>query len=436
MPGMSWFRRYACVVATLILLSGCGGGGGGGGGSSGNNSQTQNPAVPPSGGLVFAAQYVPPALSAPTGVPVLKKTVIGDLNSDGRNDVTTFSNDTINGSDVLVTYQDQNGELDALVTYNSITDLNMSAVRDIAIADINSDGRKDLIILGGSLPQTIGCGAPLVVLYQQANGELGSAVPYGASLTCSGVGQRMAVGDLNSDGRNDIVFSGYPMTAFFQDSSGQLGPRTELSNAYSIGEVRIADMDNDGDNDVVMQSTIGGFDRLLGVVRQTSPGVFSPNAEYYEAQLRYANGFYTFEVGDLNGDGRSDVAVLDPSNSGQLNIFIQNSIGTLNPPSLVTITPNLLYGLEIADLNGDGLNDIAAESVAPTVVGGVGRIYVLHQTAAHDFGAVTTYEFPTASGGASTITEALSIGDITGDNRPDAAVTWSDEGLFVLVNQP
>jgi hypothetical protein len=150
----------------------------------------------------------------------------------------------------------------------------------------------------------------------------------------------------------------------------------------------------------------------------------------------YSNSFNTFAVRDLNGDGRNDVAVLDPGNNGPLNIFLQNSRGTLDPPTFITVTSSPLYGIEIADLDKDGLNDILGDVVAAASPTGIGQIHVFYQQPDHSFRSPTVYTFATSAGGGSQSYQALSIGDINSDGWPDAVVTWLDEGVFVLLNVP
>jgi hypothetical protein len=91
------------------------------------------------------------------------------------------------------------------------------------------------------------------------------------------------------------------------------------------------------------------------------------------------------------------------------------------------------YGLEIVDINGDGLNDIVGDRVDPGF-SAQGNILVYYQNADHAFKTQTSYTFTTKSGGGSAWHQNLSVGDVTGDGRPDAVVTWSSEGLFVMPN--
>jgi hypothetical protein len=207
------------------------------------------------------------------------------------------------------------------------------------------------------------------------------------------------------------------LSIFFQNSAGTLNPEVIYDKVYG-GEVHVADMDNDERNDIVVHCELKEF----AVIRQTAPGVFSSTPDIYTVQTSYWPSFGPFALADVNGDGRIDVVTLDPGNSGYLNIFLQNSQGKLEPPTLVQT--DVPFGVKIADITCDGLNDIIYDMS--------GGVMVLQQQTDHTFGPRHFHSYRSLTFGGSMLSQALSIGDVTGDGQLDLVLTWSDEGLYIF----
>jgi hypothetical protein len=273
--------------------------------------------------------------------------------------------------------------------------------------------------------------AQALIFYQNpVDGTLLPPVSYTLSLE-NPMGVR--IGDINGDGRNDIVIIGTPqpvsgspdmkgaVSILYQKSDGTLDNEFFYTNVNVIGrDVFIADMDGDGRNDLIVQSDL----KQLAVVRQTSSGTLSATPQYYTVQTSYWNSFNAFAVGDLNGDGKNDIAVLDPGNNGYLNIFYQNNSGTLDGPTLIPVQ-FIPYGIRIADIDGDGLNDIVADYS--------GCVYVMFQRKDHSFAAPVCYNYYTVSTGGSLNTMGLAVGDVTGDGYNDAVVIWDPDSLLAVL---
>jgi len=139
---------------------------------------------------------------------------IGDLDGDGRNDVvmvTSYYFDAANDYRVFVFYQNELGRFSApqkLLT--SGTYINMP--KSVAIGDINSDGLPDILV-GNS-------GLNIEVFLQQPNRSFGTSVKYPTSHSL-----KIRVADLNSDGRLDVVgigWGGAEAAVFLQKNDGTL----------------------------------------------------------------------------------------------------------------------------------------------------------------------------------------------------------------------
>jgi len=348
------------------------------------------------------------------------QTAIGDLNGDGRNDVALTAD---NPRSIPIFYQDAQGHL---LPFTSLdVSSSMTSLHRIALGDVNHDGKADLVATGACASCGPGAQGRVAVYYQHpTNGTLLPAqlVPIAADFAASA-----AIGDINGDGRKDVVvvnLSG-SLSIYYQLANGSLGPEVVYDKVHGdlTVEIHIADMDNDGDQDIVVQDRITSAGQF-SIIKQNSsvrPGTLSTTPETYQLP-QVPGGFQTFALGDLNGDGRTDVAVSDSYNSNVV-IFLQNSTGTLQAP--VALPPSSVGGIEIADVNQDGLNDLLSD---------IGNDVVVYlQAPDHSFKPPVPYRYQSQSFGAAFYL-GLAVGDVTGDNKPDAVVSHDGMGLFVLPN--
>jgi hypothetical protein len=194
--------------------------------------------------------------------------------------------------------------------------------------------------------------------------------------------------------------------------------------------VALADLNGDGIPDLVVANS--GNDTVSIFVGQPN-GVFSPKPVVLILPAGAAP--QALFVGDLNGDGVPDIAVantgLDHTGGDSVSVFVNNT--TAGGP--VTFGPRLDFNggdnpvaLAGADFNGDGLTDLAVLDGAPDAAGkydvnllvGGGAGVVFLPPVVIDTG------FTTAPSG-------LAAGDLNGDTIPDLAVAGSG-GLRILVN--
>jgi hypothetical protein len=364
------------------------------------------------------------------------KTEIGDLNGDGLNDAVTMESGGF-GQRLLFYFQNFSNSFDNPV----VQILPDTQISSFTLGDVNGDGTTDVVVSGSSISALSGYLGRILIIYQDP--VTGKLLFPGTELVVSSnrVGS-VVVADLNSDGRNDIaVLGSWEQTSgmgniaiFYQNNNGTMATEViyDATPVQYTGELYAADMDNDGDNDLILQTGL----LQLGIIKQDetqTPPKLSLTPDYYQVQTSYWPSFNAFSVGDLNDDGTNDVVVLDPGNNGFLNLFYQNANGVLDGPSLTPQASAALYGIEVADVNENGLNEILGDLVDATFDPNTGgNVFVFDQLSNPPYSIYTTYSFGTISGGGSDVHEALSVGDVTGDGYKDAVVTWGDEGLYVL----
>jgi len=244
----------------------------------------------------------------------------------------------------------------------------------VVSADINGDGKPDLVFAD------LSASGNAVVMLQSASTPGQFAAPL--NLSTGGFTPSVAVGDLNGDGLPDVVAATYDangnngnVTLFFQNGSspGTFQAAVSFPAGAQPQAVRIADVNGDGLPDLIVANRGPGNDGTgspgVSVLLQDAahPGSFLAAATYSTPW-----GAVDVAVGDLDGDGKSDlvVASLGPGPTGAVSVLLQNAS---SPGTFGAANSYAGYGqplsVAIADLNGDGHPDIAvADANSATVM--------------------------------------------------------------------
>lgn len=161
----------------------------------------------------------------------------------------------------------------------------------------------------------------------------------------------IASGDVNGDGRDDVAVT---MQAQF-DLFTQMATGTLAAAGLSLWrpKARIADVTSDGRADVVV---IGWDSDAVSVYAQTAAGTLSGPTNYNVP----LSGYNDLEVADVDGDGDNDIVAM----SGQLyatpdvTVLIQGGGGMGTRSYLVPGGNVHAHGVGVGDIDGDGLGEV------------------------------------------------------------------------------
>jgi hypothetical protein len=318
---------------------------------------------------------------------------LADLNGDGKLDLVTTNANTV--AAVSVALGNGNG------TFGTLRNVGSKAFpRAVAVADVNRDGKPDLIVAG--------TGNTISVLAGNGDGTFKAQVTYAVS----NAPYAIAVADLNGDGILDVATAdnfGGTASVLLGNGNGTFGAEKTFSVGVTPNGIAATDLNGDGKMDLVVTN---GNDHSVSVLMGNGDGTFVPQVTY-DAGGTYAS---TLAVGDVNGDGKMDVVVVNNnfSSAGSLRVMLGNGDGTLAPQQTIA-DAQAPTDLVLSDLNNDGKLDIITSnnpSSGDTTFG------VFLGNGDGTFGARQAIFSPPAS-------RSVSVGDLNNDGLNDVVVANS-----------
>lgn len=195
--------------------------------------------------------------------------------------------------------------------------------------------------------------------------------------------------DIDGDGKQDIIISGGATNNVISihkntSTAGSISfaPAVDFTMGDYVDEMKVADIDRDGKPDILAATYSGSFSDRISILRNTTTGgVLSFASQFNVTALATNQSVYGFTVGDFDGDAKVDIALIHSSTPSVITIYKNNSTSgsfAFAAGTSITLPPLSSASLILsADMDNDNKQDLI-------VVNSVNEmdIYVLTNTSA------------------------------------------------------
>jgi hypothetical protein len=229
----------------------------------------------------------------------------------------------------------------------------------IAIADMNGDGRLDLVVANANGPS-------VSILLGQSDGTFGPKTDF--VLQESPV--VLAASDFNGDGKIDVAVTGRSgVTVLAGNGDGTLGTPVTYPSANSPSLLAVSDFNHDGKQDLAIAGACGNTCGFVSVLLGKGDGTFQAGTDFSAGGVPSE-----WAVADLNGDGIPDLAFANMAvnsynggTGGLVSVLLGKGDGTFQTPVNYASGTNIA-GIAAGDVTGDKVPDLIVTHYAADIV--------------------------------------------------------------------
>jgi len=374
----------------------------------------------PGGSSAFTSQTF--SASKRTGVPASNfGDCVADVNEDGKPDVFAFGT-----QDLYI-----NSATTTNFYFGSQYYLNypLSNIASVTMADLDGDGKPDLVTNGGGLN----------VFHNTST----TAVAFTYANEYQATPADMTTRDMDGDGKPDLITANADSTlTLYRNTTASGAISFSNANHYTIDSytdnfktIATADLDGDGKPDVIVTSAAAG---KLYIFKNTSSAgnITLGTAISYTTSDSLGWGPNKIAVVDLDGDGKLDLAI---ANAREKNLVLYQNTSTPGSISFSKVAsfycgPWNTTGVAAGDIDGDGKPDLAVSTTdLPTLnFSNTYPILAFRNTSTPgSFSLASPVSYPV---GYSSYT--VTIADMNGDGKPDLVTSDpANRTINVLINQ-
>lgn len=219
---------------------------------------------------------------------------------------------------------------------------------NLVSADIDGDGDKDIVATSTN--------GHKVVWFENLDGQGNFSAP--KILQSNMINPLdIAVADIDGDGDLDVVavsMSDHKIVWFENlDGQGNFGPQQNLATLHRVYAIQAKDIDGDGDIDIIA----GGDNKVIWLENLDGLGTFGPE----KIVVDFIGAIRSIEIGDIDGDGDMDIVVADAglhTTSWHENI---DGLGTFGPARVITDDAFGSDSVLLIDLDNDGNPDVVSD---------------------------------------------------------------------------